>query len=189
MTTVSEHDEENKESKEQKRKELLEAIQSWKPSMAEQELFNDEDYWEQSAEEAVKELDKKLGWNNDGNGNGKTNKNSPSKVDAATNNEKEESVKLSKEVIGLIEPMIVLLFKNKLTDSAFAAIRVNGHREIVPIHKSNRFDLWIRKAYYDATGKTLGSQIIREVVDTLEAKAILCGRVETLTMTWYSGTT
>ena len=65
-------------------------------------------------------------------------------------------------------------------DLAFAAIKINGHREIRPIHKSKRFDLWVRKTYYDETGNTLGSDVLREVVDTLEAKALFDGPVKTL---------
>jgi hypothetical protein len=103
-------------------------------------------------------------------------------VDKKTTNkdDDESQSKLSEEVIELIKPKIVFLFKNSRTDSAFAAVLINGHREIVPIHKSKYFDLWIRKTYYDETGKTLGSQVLREVVDTLEAKAIFEGQTETL---------
>jgi len=91
-----------------------------------------------------------------------------------------EDVKLSAEVIKLLESGIELLFINKTDDKAFAAIHVNGHREIIPIHKSKRFDLFVRKTYYDKTGDTIGSDVLKEVVDTLEAKALFDGPVKTL---------
>ena len=93
--------------------------------------------------------------------------------------EDDKDVKLSAEVIKLLEPCIELLFKNQF-DLAFAAIQINGHREIVPVHKSKRFDLWVRKTYYDETGDTLGSDVLKEVVDTLEAKALFDGTAKTL---------
>lgn len=66
MTTEQQDTEEYKA---QKKKQFLEEIAAWKPTIAEQELFNDDKYWEQSQEEAVQKLDKRIGWN-DGNGNG-----------------------------------------------------------------------------------------------------------------------
>ncbi|MGH9982982.1 MAG: hypothetical protein ACRD8W_03400 [Nitrososphaeraceae archaeon] len=72
MTSVAEQ--ETEEYKEQKKKEFLETITAWKPSIAEKELFNDRDYWELSAQQALEEQNKKIGWNNGnggGNGNGK----------------------------------------------------------------------------------------------------------------------
>jgi hypothetical protein len=100
---------------------------------------------------------------------------------AAGNNGKKKNrkVKLSVKVIKLLEPIIELLFKNQF-DSAFAAIQVNDHREIVPIHKSKRFYLWVHKTYYDGKGDMLGSDVLKEVVDTLEAKALFDGPAKTL---------
>jgi hypothetical protein len=91
-----------------------------------------------------------------------------------------EDKKLSAVVIELLEPHIELLFKNRTDDRAFASIHVNGHREIIPIHKSRRFDLWVRKTCYDETGDTLGSDVLKEVVDTLGAKALFDGPEKTL---------
>ena len=107
------------------------------------------------------------------------NAKSKSEATEPKDGDEDQSVKLSAEVIKLLEPNIDLLFKNQL-DLAFAAIEINGHREIRPIHKSKRFDLWVRKTYYDETGNTLGSDVLREVVDTLEAKALFDGPVKTL---------
>jgi hypothetical protein len=107
------------------------------------------------------------------NGNGHTNK----KLIHKTEDDEDKSVKLSAEVIKLLEPIIEKLFKNKTDDKGFAAIYINGHREIVPIYKSKRFDLWVRKTYFDETEDTLGSDILKEVVDTLESKASFDGDI------------
>lgn len=112
----------------------------------------------------------------DGNGNGVASSHEGSAFDSK---EDDNDIKLSAKVIKLLEPCIELLFKNQF-DSAFAALHINGHRETLPIHKSKKFDLWIRKTYYDGTGDTLGNDILKEVVDTLEAKALFDGPVKTL---------
>ena len=98
----------------------------------------------------------------------------------ANNDSNNEDTKLSAEVIKLLESGIELLFNNNTEDKAFAAIHINGHREIIPIHKSKRLDLFVRKTYYDKTGDTIGSDVLKEVVDTLEAKALFDGPVKTL---------
>ena len=101
------------------------------------------------------------------------------KDSAIDSKEDNNDVKLSAKVLSLLEPNIELLFKNQF-DLGFAAIQINGHREIVPVHKSKRFDLWIRKTYYNETGDTLGNDVLKEVVDTLEAKALFDGPEMTL---------
>lgn len=110
----------------------------------------------------------------DGNGDYHKRKDS-----APDSKETDNVVKLSAKVIQMLEPMIELLFKNEF-DTAFAAIYVNGHREIVSIHKSKRFNLWVRKAYYDSTGDTIGTEILNEVAETLEAKALFEGPIKPL---------
>ncbi len=92
----------------------------------------------------------------DGNGEVRTRATENTGGDQDRDKEKE----LSAIVLELLEPNIGLLFKNRTDDRAFAAIRVKGHREIVPIHKSKRFDLWVRKTYYDETKDTLGSEVL-----------------------------
>ena len=84
-------------------------------------------------------------------------------------------------MIELLDTRIKLLFKNKIDDKAFAAIHINGHRETIPVYKSKRFDLWVRKTYYDETEDTLGSDVLKEVVDALEVKALFDGPEKTLT--------
>lgn len=110
----------------------------------------------------------------DGHGGARTHKDSVS-----DSKEGDNYVKLSAKVIQMLEPMIELLFKNEF-DTAFAAIYVNGHREIMPIHKSKRFNLWVRKAYYDATGDIIGTEILNEVAETMEAKALFDGLIKPL---------
>jgi hypothetical protein len=88
--------------------------------------------------------------------------------------------KLSSKVIKIIEPYIHLLFKDD-TKTAFAAIAINGHREILKIHKSRTFDLWVRKVFYDENnGATLGNDVLREVTDTLQSRAIFSNHVHNL---------
>jgi hypothetical protein len=112
------------------------------------------------------------------NGNCHTDKKASSK-EGNDHDDSDKGVKLSAEVIKLLEPNIDLLFKNQF-DSAFAAIQINGHREIVPLHKSKRLDLWVRKTFYDETENTLGSEVLKEVVETLEAKALFDGQMKAL---------
>lgn len=118
----------------------------------------------------------KIGYQfHNGNGNARSK---PASTETKDSDE-DKSVKLSAQVIELLEPNIDLLFKNQF-DSAFAAIKINGHREIRPVHKSKRFDLWVRKTYYDEKGDTLGSDVLNEVVYTLEARALFDGPIKTL---------
>jgi hypothetical protein len=133
---------------------------------------NNDDNLLLTIQNALRPLGYFKGSNSTNNRNNNNNKN-----DSKDNQDsKDKSVKLSAEVIKLLEPRIELLFKNKTDDKAFAAIHVNGHREIVPVYKSKRFDLWVRKTYYDETGgDTLGSEVLKEVVETLESKASLDG--------------
>ena len=122
----------------------------------------------------------KLGYSfhaSDGNGEVRT---SATRNTGGDQDRDSEDKELTTIVFELLEPHIELLFKNRTDARAFATIHLNGHREIVPIHKSKRFDLWIRKTYYDKTKDTLGSDILKEVVDTLQAKALFDGPEKTL---------
>ena len=137
-------------------------------------------YGDLSVMMVIQEEFNKLGYSfhaSDGNGEVRT---SATRNTGGDQDRDSEDKDLSAIVFELLEPHIELLFKNKTDDRAFAAIHVNGHREIVPIHKSKRFDLWIRKTYYDKTKDTLGSDILKEVVDTLGAKALFDGPEKTL---------
>ena len=122
----------------------------------------------------------KVGYSShDANGNGDARTRTRRNTSGDQNRDNEEK-KLSAVVIELLEPCIKLLFKNKIDDKAFAAIHINGHREIISVYKSKRFDLWVRKSYYDETGDTLSSDVLKEVVDTLQAKALFDGPEKTL---------
>jgi hypothetical protein len=107
------------------------------------------------------------------NGNGKGTNTSQKKQ------KDDDKPKLSAEVIELLRPRINLLFKDD-SGTAFAAIHVNGHLEIVTVHKCKRFDLWIRRMYYELSGDTLGSEIISEVAETLESEALFEGPTKKL---------
>ena len=91
------------------------------------------------------------------------------------NNESEaegEYQKPAEKVLELVEPHIGLLFKNELDGSAFARIEVNGRYETLLINKNYRFELLVRKIYYDTTNKSLGRESLKEVVDNLESRAL-----------------
>jgi hypothetical protein len=53
---------------------------------------------------------------------------------------------------------------------AFADLLVNGHRETWPI-RSKRFRGWLRRHYYQATGKAASAAEIRSTLDLMEARA------------------
>ena len=163
MTIVSEPDEENKEFKEQKKKELLEAIQSWNPSMAEQELYNDEDYWDQSAEEAVKKLDKKIGWVNNVNNN------------VNNNNTGNERPTVADKLLDIVDKSIVEVFEDQY-NKPYAVVKIDGRIEAIPIpvthNNTGLFKKWICKTYYDATGRLISNtDAINAVCNHLSWKA------------------
>jgi len=54
--------------------------------------------------------------------------------------------------------------------TAFADIRVEGHRETWPI-RGKRFRGWLRRRYYQATGDAASAAAIRSALDLLEARA------------------
>jgi hypothetical protein len=54
--------------------------------------------------------------------------------------------------------------------TAFADILVDGHRETWPI-RSNRFQGWLRRRYYQATGDAASTAEIRSAFDLFEARA------------------
>ena len=56
------------------------------------------------------------------------------------------------------------------TGTAFADINIAGHRETWPI-RSKRFQAFLRRNYYQATGRAASAAEIRSAVDLLEARA------------------
>src|SRR5215813_1867244 len=56
------------------------------------------------------------------------------------------------------------------TGTAFAYIRIGGHRETWPI-RSKRFRAWLRRRYYEASGQGASAAEIRSALDLLEARA------------------
>jgi hypothetical protein len=54
--------------------------------------------------------------------------------------------------------------------TAFADIRVDGHRETWPI-RSKRLRSWLRRRYYQANGGAASAAEIRSALDLLEARA------------------
>jgi hypothetical protein len=56
------------------------------------------------------------------------------------------------------------------TGTAFADIKIDGHRETWPI-RSRRFRGWLRRRYYEATGDAASAAEIRSALDLFEARA------------------
>jgi hypothetical protein len=52
------------------------------------------------------------------------------------------------------------------TGTAFADLRVDGHRETWPI-RSKRFRSWLRRRYFQATGGALSGHAISSELDLL----------------------
>jgi hypothetical protein len=65
------------------------------------------------------------------------------------------------------------------TGTAFADIRVDGHRETWPI-RSKRFRSFLRRCHYQATGEATSGAEIRSALDLLEARAQFDGPQRTV---------
>ena len=73
-------------------------------------------------------------------------------------------------------------------DEAYAAININGHQEVWLI-KSKRFRQYLSREYYNAQGSSLNSNVIKDVITTLEGKAIFGGIEHKLhnRVAWHEG--
>jgi hypothetical protein len=56
------------------------------------------------------------------------------------------------------------------TGTAFADLRIDGHRETWPIH-SKRFRYWLRRRYYQATGDAPSAAALTTALNLFEARA------------------
>jgi hypothetical protein len=93
------------------------------------------------------------------------------------------------ELLTIVEPEIAELFKNQL-NNPFAAIRINGHIETIPIPASNsgKFKMWIFKTYYEKAHKVLSNgETIAAVYNTLRAKALFGNFTNTLSLRVSNG--
>src|SRR5882724_5201528 len=54
--------------------------------------------------------------------------------------------------------------------TAYADLRINGHRETWPI-RSRRFRAFLRRSYYETTGTAASAVAIKVALDQLEARA------------------
>jgi len=59
--------------------------------------------------------------------------------------------------------------------TAFADLKIDGHRETWPI-RSRQFRHWLRRRYYEETGGAASVETIRSALDLLEARASLTPR-------------
>ena len=65
------------------------------------------------------------------------------------------------------------LFHDDAKDG-FAAIPINGHREIWPL-RSKFFKQWLVRRYYEQTDKSPNNEAIRQALNVIEAKALFDG--------------
>ena len=65
------------------------------------------------------------------------------------------------------------LFHDDAKDG-FAAIPINGHREIWPL-RSKFFKQWLVRRYYEQTDKSPNNEAIRQALNVIEAKAVFDG--------------
>ena len=57
-------------------------------------------------------------------------------------------------------------------NNAFAAIKIDGHIETIPIANNGKFKMWICKTYYETQGELMANtDAITAVCSMLQAKA------------------
>lgn len=78
--------------------------------------------------------------------------------------------KQAETMIRLVEEKNTFLFHDTL-NVPYAAIMVNGHREVWPIDHST-FDLWLQKLYYTEKKSTAQKASVSQAKELLEAKAL-----------------
>lgn len=74
-----------------------------------------------------------------------------------------------------------------LTDkhhTAFAAILVNDHIEILPIY-SCRFERWVGKLYYETLDKAVSSETLNKICNLLQSKATFSDNIKDLQLRTY----
>lgn len=78
--------------------------------------------------------------------------------------------KQAETMIRFVEEKNTILFHDTL-NVPYAAIMVNGHREVWPIDNST-FDLWLQKLYYTEKKSTAQKASVSQAKELLEAKAL-----------------
>jgi hypothetical protein len=85
-------------------------------------------------------------------------------------NEGEEHKAATDRLVALARGRIVELFRDERAD-AFAALDAGGHVEVHPI-KGGHFGSWLRRLYFEAEGKAVRAEVLRDAVATLESEAL-----------------
>ena len=81
-----------------------------------------------------------------------------------------EPIRTQPEILmEIAEKSIDVLFKDQHNDG-LATVSINSHYEVVPL-TSSRFTRLLAKTYHDNTGKFANNESIKNVVNTLQAKA------------------
>jgi hypothetical protein len=110
-------------------------------------------------------------------------------ADPRTGSESNDSSNSATELLTIVKPEIVELFKDQL-NNPFAAIRINGHFETMPIpaSSSSKFKMWVCKTYYEKEQKVLSNgETIAAVCNTLRAKALFGDVTKTLNLRVSNG--
>lgn len=81
--------------------------------------------------------------------------------------------KLAEICIDLVRGDTIELFHDFLMD-AYIAVQIGQAQFTFPI-RSAQLSLWVRKQYFDRTGKPLAKNALEEVISTLESLAIFSG--------------
>ncbi|MBS4223841.1 hypothetical protein [Lederbergia citrea] len=64
-------------------------------------------------------------------------------------------------------------------EEAYAAVRINGHKEIWKV-KSKKFKMWLTKQFYEETGKAPSSDAMNQAIGVMEMKAAFDGEEHAL---------
>ena len=101
----------------------------------------------------------------------------------------EDDKSQSEKLLRLVDGEDITFFKDQYGES-HASININGHLEILRV-ESNKFKRYLTKLYYDAEDKVISSDIVKNVVNILQARAEFEGETHPLNLrvAWHKGDT
>jgi len=99
-------------------------------------------------------------------------------IPAPTEGEEKETTKTKGKQESQADTLVRLaqeasLFHDEMQDS-YAAVMVNGHKEIRPL-KSREFKRWLARRFYDETGRSPYNEAIRQALNVIDAVAAFDG--------------
>lgn len=79
--------------------------------------------------------------------------------------------KIAEKLFKVVEQNIEQLFKDQLNNS-FAAVKIDGHIETIPIINNGKFKMWVCKTYYETQKELMtNTDALAAVCNMLQAKA------------------